>query len=116
MSSPTGQSRTYPTYQSGSGWNAMLPPRAARSAAPPERRVKYLVVGAGYTGLAAARRIAELRPPDRVLAVDATVAGEGSAARNSGSLINLPHNTRMSAHHSPLHVARKQLALLPAGL
>src|SRR5690606_32693906 len=101
MSSPTGQSRTYPTYQSGSGWNAMLPPRAARSAAPPERRVKYLVVGAGYTGLAAARRIAELRPQDRVLVVDATVAGEGSAGRNSGFLINLPHNTRMSGHHSP---------------
>ncbi|MDM9560953.1 NAD(P)/FAD-dependent oxidoreductase [Bordetella petrii] len=116
MSSPTGQSRTYPTYQSGSGWNAMLPPRAARSAAPPERRVKYLVVGAGYTGLAAARRIAELRPQDRVLVVDATVAGEGSAGRNSGFLINLPHNTRMSGHHSPLQVARKQIAMFQAGL
>jgi glycine/D-amino acid oxidase-like deaminating enzyme len=116
MSSRTGQLRTYPLYQSGSGWNAMLPPRAPRTAPLPERRVKYLVIGAGYTGLAAARRLAELRPQDRVLVVDATVAGEGSAGRNSGFLINLPHNTRMSGHSSPLQVARKQIAMYQAGL
>jgi len=94
----------------------MLPPRTARTAPPPEHRVKYLVVGAGYTGLAAARRLAELRPHDRVLVVDASVAGEGSAGRNSGFLINLPHNTRMSGHHSPIEVARKQIAMLRTGL
>ena len=94
----------------------MLPPRAPRTAAPAEHHFKYLVVGAGYTGLAAARRLAELRPQDRILVVDATVAGEGSAGRNSGFLINLPHNTRMSGHHSPLQIARKQIAMLQAGL
>lgn len=116
MPSPTGQSRLFPVYQSGSGWNAILPRRAARTAAPAQRHFKYLVIGAGYTGLAAARRLAELRPQDAVLVLDASVAGEGSAGRNSGFLINLPHNTRMSGHVSPLQVARKQIAMLQAGL
>src|SRR3546814_13688043 len=44
------------------------------------------------------------------------LAGEGSAGRNSGFLINLPHNTRMSGHASPLEVARKQITLLQAGM
>ncbi|AWP77824.1 NAD(P)/FAD-dependent oxidoreductase [Bordetella bronchiseptica] len=116
MSSPSGSSRTFPQYQSGSGWNAMLPKRTPRTAAPARRHFKSLVIGAGYTGLAAARRLAELQPQDQVLVVDATVAGEGSAGRNSGFLINLPHNTRMSGHHSPLEVARKQIAMLQSGL
>ncbi|MGE8611826.1 MAG: NAD(P)/FAD-dependent oxidoreductase [Achromobacter veterisilvae] len=116
MSLPSGQPQTYPLYQSGSGWNAMLPERAPRAAAPPHTRYKHVVIGAGYTGLAAARRLAELQPQERILVLDATAAGEGSAGRNSGFLINLPHNTRMSGHHSPLQVARKQIAMYQSGL
>ncbi|MFQ6720327.1 FAD-binding oxidoreductase, partial [Bordetella pertussis] len=56
MSSPSGSSRTFPQYQSGSGWNAMLPKRTPRTAAPARRHFKSLVIGAGYTGLAAMTR------------------------------------------------------------
>jgi Glycine/D-amino acid oxidases (deaminating) len=94
----------------------LLPPRAARTAPPPQRRVKYMVIGAGYTGLAVARRLAELRPEDLVLILDATTAGEGSAGRNSGFLIDLPHNTRMSGHHSPLQIARKQISMFRSAI
>lgn len=94
----------------------MLPRRAPRETAPPHSRFGHVIVGAGYTGLAAARRLAELRPQEPILVLDATVAGEGSAGRNSGFLINLPHNTRMSGHHSPLQVARKQIAMYQSGL
>ena len=75
-----------------------------------------MVIGAGYTGLAAARRLVELQPQEPILVLDASSAGEGSAGRNSGFLINLPHNTRMSGHHSPLQIARKQIAMYQAGL
>ena len=75
-----------------------------------------MVIGAGYTGLAAARRLAELQPQEPILVLDASSAGEGSAGRNSGFLINLPHNTRMSGHYSPLQIARKQIAMYQAGL
>ena len=108
--------QTFPSYQAGSGWNALLGQRTPRLAAPADRHFDVIVVGAGVTGLAAARRIAEIEPASRILLVDASVIGEGSSGRNSGFLINLPHNTGMSGHGSPLETAKKQIAMYDEGL
>ncbi|MGH8806690.1 MAG: NAD(P)/FAD-dependent oxidoreductase, partial [Noviherbaspirillum sp.] len=108
--------RSYPIYHSGSGWNAMLPSRQPRIALPADTAFDTIVIGAGYTGLAAARRIAELEPGKSVLVIDAAPVAESSAGRNSGFLINLPHNTSMGGHVSPLEVARKQIRLYDWGL
>ncbi|MEX3933794.1 NAD(P)/FAD-dependent oxidoreductase [Paraburkholderia phymatum] len=105
----------YPTYQLGSGWNAMLPARP-KSSRTSIRRFGTIVIGGGYTGLAAARRIAEMQPNQPVLVLEASTIGEGSSGRNSGFVINLPHNTKMGGHTSPLEVARKQIRLYDAGL
>jgi hypothetical protein len=73
------------------GWTAMLPP------APPARRPKgaetadYAVIGAGFAGLAAARRLAELAPGRRIVLLEAQRVGDGSSGRNSGFIIDLPH-------------------------
>lgn len=107
---------TFPCYQASSGWNALLPPRCARTQSPEERHFEAVVIGAGVTGLAAARRIAELEPDARVLLIDSGTVGEGSSGRNSGFLINLPHNTGMSGHGSPVESARKQIALYNTGI
>lgn len=105
---------TYPVYWQRSGWNAMLPERVP-TPLPGTTRFGTVVIGGGYTGLAAARRIAELRPDETVLVLDASTIGEGSAGRNSGFLIDLPHNTKMGGHTSPLEVARKQIRMYDAG-
>lgn len=94
----------------------MLPARRSRTELPKETRFSTIIIGAGYTGLAAARRIAELEPDRNVLVIDATTIGESSAGRNSGFLINLPHNTRLGGHTSPLEVAHKQIRMYDAGL
>lgn len=107
---------TFPHYQARSGWNALLPSRSARTTRPEESHFGAIVIGAGVTGLGAARRIAELEPDTRVLVLDASVIGEGSSGRNSGFLINLPHNTGMSGHGSATDVARKQIRLYNQGL
>ena len=52
----------------------------------------YLVVGAGYTGLSAARKLAQLHPKERVILVDAQLAGEGASGRNSGYLVDTTLN------------------------
>ncbi|SFV17456.1 hypothetical protein SAMN05192541_12883, partial [Bradyrhizobium arachidis] len=44
-----------PRYTVGSGWNALLPRRVPNEQLPKERRYHAIVVGGGYTGLAAAR-------------------------------------------------------------
>jgi glycine/D-amino acid oxidase-like deaminating enzyme len=52
-----------------------------------------VVVGAGFAGLAAARRLAENRPQDNIILIDAHEAGENASGRNSGFGIDLPHVT-----------------------
>jgi len=76
--------QTFPHYPDACGWDALLPPREPRAPAKGSLRVKYAVIGAGYTGLAAARRLNELDPEAAILVLEAMNVGEGSSARNSG--------------------------------
>lgn len=76
----------FPSYPDVCGWNAMLPPRAPNAAATGTISAKYAIVGAGFTGLAAARRLNELDPGAEIVVLEATTVGEGSSARNSGFL------------------------------
>ncbi|MDX8442411.1 NAD(P)/FAD-dependent oxidoreductase [Mesorhizobium australafricanum] len=80
-----------PADVSVSGWYAVLPP-------PPKAQVlrgryvaDWVIVGAGFAGLAAARRLSQLVPNDRIAVVDAQRIGWGAAGRNSGFMIDLPH-------------------------
>lgn len=66
------------------GWNALLGQRSPKPKAEGAIRAKYAVVGAGFTGLAAARRLAELEPASEIAVVEASVLGEGPSARSSG--------------------------------
>jgi glycine/D-amino acid oxidase-like deaminating enzyme len=75
---------TYPKYSNLCGWNAMLPARTPRTPLGEDLTADYAVVGAGYTGVAAARRLSELDPQARIVLLEATTVGEGSSARNSG--------------------------------
>ena len=52
----------------------------------------WLIVGAGYTGLSAARKLSELNPNQNIIVVDAQLAGEGASGRNSGYLVDTTLN------------------------
>ena len=53
---------------------------------------EWLIIGAGYTGLSAARKLGQLYPNQNILLVDAQLAGEGASARNSGYLVDTTLN------------------------
>ena len=53
---------------------------------------EWLIVGAGYTGLSASRKLGQLYPNQKILLVDAQLAGEGASARNSGYLVDTTLN------------------------
>jgi glycine/D-amino acid oxidase-like deaminating enzyme len=74
----------FPAYPDRCGWSALLPPRPPKPQAAGQISATYAVIGAGYTGLAAARRLAERAPDARIVVLEATDVSEGSAARNSG--------------------------------
>ena len=53
---------------------------------------EWLIIGAGYTGLSAARKLGQLYPNKKIIIVDAQLAGEGASSRNSGYLVDTTLN------------------------
>ncbi|XIA67510.1 NAD(P)/FAD-dependent oxidoreductase [Bradyrhizobium sp. TZ2] len=109
-------SKTAPRYAAPCGWNALLPRRVAREQLPKERRYYAIVVGAGYTGLGAARRMAELMPDKETLVIEASEIGEGSSARNSGFLSVNPISPHANVHGSANDDAARKVRVVVAGL
>ena len=52
----------------------------------------YLIVGAGFTGLSAARKLAQIAKNKKIVLIDAQLAGEGASSRNSGYLVDTTLN------------------------
>ena len=74
-----------------SGWQAILPQRTPEASLQQDIDSDYLIVGAGFAGLMAARRLRQLNPDARITILDATEVAAGPAGRNSGFMIDLPH-------------------------
>ena len=74
------------------GWINDLPPRTNIKSIQSNQDCDYLVVGAGYTGLSAAKKLRELNPNQKIIIVDAQLAGEGASSRNSGYLVDTTLN------------------------
>lgn len=110
---------TYPIYNRSSGWNALLPKRTIKTPVDLDASYEFVIIGAGYTGLAVARRLAELSSPANILLIEATEIGEGASARNSGFILTVPfltsHSSR-STHTSETETAIKQIRFYGAGL
>ena len=53
---------------------------------------EWLIIGAGYTGLSAARKLGQLYPNQKIILIDAQLAGEGASSRNSGYLVDTTLN------------------------
>tara|TARA_B100001057_G_scaffold403332_1_gene415550 strand:+ start:96 stop:1400 length:1305 start_codon:yes stop_codon:yes gene_type:complete len=53
---------------------------------------EWLIIGAGYTGLSAARKLGQLYPNKKIILADAQLAGEGASSRNSGYLVDTTLN------------------------
>ena len=83
--------KTLPNENVPSGWNAILPRRMAKPALEGDVTSDWVVLGAGFTGLAAARRLAEMRPDDLIVVVDAGEVAQGASGRNSGFAIDHAH-------------------------
>lgn len=73
------------------GWAELLPERRASAPLSGSRRVPWVVIGAGLTGLACARRLAQLHPADEILLLDARRVGQAASGRNSGFVVATSH-------------------------
>jgi len=73
-------------------WINDLSPRSNIKTLSSDLNCEWLIVGAGYTGLSAARKLGQLYPNQKILLVDAQLAGEGASSRNSGYLVDTTLN------------------------
>ncbi len=73
-------------------WINDLSPRLKINILNKDEDCEWLVVGAGYTGLSAARKLGELHPQQKIILIDAQIAGEGASGRNSGYLVDTTLN------------------------
>ncbi|WJV55589.1 FAD-binding oxidoreductase [Prodigiosinella aquatilis] len=96
------------------GWSAIIPARQVKKILRGHVRADWLVIGAGYAGLAFARRVAENHPDKQVVIIDAAMTGESASGRNSGFAIDLPHNIGSST--AELEKAANYRRLLQAGI
>ncbi len=92
-------------------WNRILPPRQVSGQLDKDITCDWLVIGAGFAGLSAARRLVQLRGGDEIVVIDATTIGDGPAGRNSGFMIDLPHELSTEEYTSSLDRDLKQIKL-----
>ncbi|MBP9181901.1 MAG: FAD-binding oxidoreductase [Fuscovulum sp.] len=109
--------KALPRQPGVSGWVALLPERRPRPALQGAVTADVAIIGAGFAGLAAARRLSQLDPTLRVAVLEAGVVGEGPAGRNSGFIIDLPHEVSAeslgsdSADHARRDIFKNRTAL-----
>ncbi|MDA7556774.1 FAD-binding oxidoreductase [Candidatus Pelagibacter sp.] len=80
------------TNDNGCSWIKDLTPRTNIKTLQSNDDSEWLIIGAGYTGLSAARKLGQLYPNQKIIIVDAQLAGEGASSRNSGYLVDTTLN------------------------
>ncbi len=73
--------------------------------------VDFVIIGAGFAGFSAARRLRQLEPNSRIAVIEARGICEGSSGRNSGFMIDLPHNLGSKDYVGQVEKDRKQIEL-----
>ncbi|MDZ5457506.1 NAD(P)/FAD-dependent oxidoreductase [Azohydromonas lata] len=93
------------------GWFHLSKPRQPRPAHQGTRNARWVVVGAGFTGLAAARQLALHCPDEEIVLVEAQQVGYGSSGRNAGFAIDLPHDIGAEDYIGDIATAKTVLKL-----
>ncbi|MEM8794999.1 MAG: FAD-binding oxidoreductase [Pseudomonadota bacterium] len=73
-------------------WNEILGARQANPPLTEKKTADFCVIGAGFAGLSAARRLRQIHPSASIVVLEARQIAEGPAGRNSGFMIDLPHH------------------------
>lgn len=97
-------------------WNSLLPPVKAEPNLTDNVKADFLVIGGGFAGLSAARRLRELCPTQRIVLLEATRIAEGPAGRNSGFMIDVPHDLASDDYGGNAVLDRRDTILNRAGI
>ncbi|MDO7925657.1 FAD-binding oxidoreductase [Pseudomonas sp. KFB-139] len=104
-----------PADDDSCGWFHLSLPRNPEPAHRGHSAARWVIVGAGFTGLAAARQLALNFPDDHVVLIEAQEVGLGPSGRNAGFAIDLPHDIGAEDYIGDIDLARMSLKLNLAG-
>lgn len=83
---------TTPAHLGPAAWNAILPVQESATPLDSNATADVVVIGAGFAGLSAARRLTQLAPDAHIAVLEAGRVAEGATGRNTGFMIDLPHD------------------------
>lgn len=106
----------FPNDPGPAAWNAILPNAAPRAKLQANIASDWLVIGAGFAGLSAARRLSELCHDQRITVLDASRVAEGPAGRNSGFMIDVPHDLASDDYGGNANKDQRDIQLNRAGI
>ncbi|MEY3960613.1 MAG: hypothetical protein RIR14_1267, partial [Pseudomonadota bacterium] len=85
------EARRIPVQRGTAAWSAILPGQPAAVALAGDMTADFAVVGGGFAGLSAAQALRKLNPGARIVVLEAGRLAEAASGRNSGFMIDLPH-------------------------
>jgi len=97
------------------GWYHTSFKRTPKAAHRGNSHARFVVLGAGYTGLACARQLANNFPSDEIVLIEAQEVGFGAAGRNAGFMIDLPHDIGAADYIGDINTAKTTLKLNKLG-
>lgn len=106
----------FPNDPGPAAWNALLPIASVRPILHDNITADFLVIGAGFAGLSAARRLKELCPSQRIVVLEAAQIASGPAGRNSGFMIDVPHDLASDDYGGNAQQDQRNIRLNRAGI
>lgn len=97
-------------------WDSILSDEKPRASLDENSTADWIVIGAGFAGLSAARRLAQLHPADRIVVLEASRIAQGPAGRNSGFMIDVPHDLTSSDYAGDTEKDHRLIRLNRAGI
>ena len=86
------KARRVPIHRGPAAWNAILPGQHPPVEIESDRSADFAIVGGGFAGLSSAERLRQLNAGARIIVLEAGRLAEGASGRNSGFMIDLPHD------------------------
>ncbi len=107
----TYTARRTPVHRGPAAWSAILPNQDAAIELDADVSADVVIIGAGFAGLSAARRILQLDANAKVIVLEAGRIAEGASGRNSGFMIDLPHELSAEGYAAQGNSDNKMIAL-----
>ena len=106
----------FPNDPGPAAWNEILAAAHPRAELNKPISCDWLVIGAGFAGLSAARRLSQLCHDQSITVLDASRVAHGPAGRNSGFMIDVPHDLASNDYGGNASKDERDIQLNRAGI